>query len=98
LEEKYAPEFSIGPMGGAQKSPKRPKFGPKLPKRSSKPNSSPNYTRNMALRDLNTLKYTNICILSKVGADANSINSILTLGGPQKYPEKPQSLRTQCPV
>ena len=37
----------------------------------------------MALRDLNTLKYTNICILSKVGADANSINSILTLGGPQ---------------
>ena len=69
------------PHGGAQKSPERPKFGPKLPKRSSEPNSSSNYTRNMALRDLNTFKYTNICILSRVGADANCINFILTQGG-----------------
>ena len=66
------------PHGGAQKSPERPKCGPK---RSSEPNSSSNYTRNMALRDLNIFKYTNICILSRVGAEANSINCILTQGG-----------------
>ena len=43
------------PHGGAQKSPERPKCGPK---RSSEPNSSSNYTRNMALRDLIFFKYT----------------------------------------
>ena len=44
--------FQLAPWGGAQKSPKRPKFGPKLPKRSSEPNLESYYKKPRALRGL----------------------------------------------